>query len=337
MGAWNNPVVLPAQMPVESPWQKTLRSIVQQGAVNFMNQVQSRKAAEATRTFQAGESAKDRASREAIAMIQAKRAGTTPQVMQLMDFRRQLHAANPSDERIPILDQAIQKASSYAQRQPIQTSMGYLTQDPNTGKWDFVQTEGAPGNGDGKVTPLPIPADVDLAAKKELETTKADVIGGGKITPKAKKADAQKRVSGVLNDLKAHYEELDKLGGIIDTEESTLSNIGARIGSSGLGQAVGRATGTKEQEIRDMINNSRPLLINFIRQASEMGARGLDSQKELEFYLQAATDPQRSIQANLNAIKVLEKAYGATSETVEGKVNEKGSGGFKIKSIKRKK
>ena len=53
-----------------------------------------------------------------------------------------------------------------------------------------------------------------------------------------------------------------------------------------------------------------PLLINEIRQASKMGARGLDSVKELEFYLQAATDEKQDLQSNLDAIKILDMAYG---------------------------
>jgi hypothetical protein len=44
-----------------------------------------------------------------------------------------------------------------------------------------------------------------------------------------------------------------------------------------------------------------------------MGARGLDSNKELEFYIQAATDPARDIQANRAALQVLENAYGLSS------------------------
>jgi len=53
-----------------------------------------------------------------------------------------------------------------------------------------------------------------------------------------------------------------------------------------------------------------PNLINVVRQSSEMGAKGLDSEKELKFYLGAIGDPTRPIEANLKALDVLDKAYG---------------------------
>jgi hypothetical protein len=51
-------------------------------------------------------------------------------------------------------------------------------------------------------------------------------------------------------------------------------------------------------------------MLNEIRQASEMGARGLDSEKELEFYLAATTDEKTELHSNLAAAIVLDEAYG---------------------------
>lgn len=134
---------------------------------------------------------------------------------------------------------------------------------------------------------------------------------GDKKTEKVeKKQTAQNRVSQNLGTIAGLYQQLSDEGGIVDVEKNAIANIPRRISSSGIGQAAGRALGTKEQSIRNRINQIRPLLINDIRQASEMGARGLDSEKELEFYLQAATDPARDVQANLAAIEVLDRAYG---------------------------
>jgi hypothetical protein len=55
----------------------------------------------------------------------------------------------------------------------------------------------------------------------------------------------------------------------------------------------------------------RPLLLNDIRQAGEMGAKGMDSEKEMEFFLQAATNPGYTIQTNIAAIIALDDAYGS--------------------------
>jgi len=124
------------------------------------------------------------------------------------------------------------------------------------------------------------------------------------------KQNAQQRVSDNLQMLATYYEQLQKLGATVDADKSAASNIWARIRNTGIGQTIGGALGTTEQSYRDSIAMMRPLLLQDIRQASQMGARGLDSNKELEFYMAAATDPARGIQANRAALAVLDRAYG---------------------------
>lgn len=136
------------------------------------------------------------------------------------------------------------------------------------------------------------------------------------------KDDARNRVNENLNKLKDLYGELNIRGGIVDPSKGGIKNIGARAASSEFGQTIGGFFGTEEQSIRNQINQIRPLLIQDIRQATKMGARGLDSEKELEFYLQAATDPSRDIKSNLNALGVLDDAYGLG--IIKGLSKEKG-------------
>lgn len=149
--------------------------------------------------------------------------------------------------------------------------------------------------------------------------TRAQAVGKRPVPPAAslkdqleqeKVNDAKSRVSGNLDALSEYYTELSNLGAAIDSGNDSVSNVAAAARASGIGQVAGRALGTKEQSVRNKINQMRPLLLQEIRQASAMGARGLDSNKELEFYLQAATDPSRDIQANMAALNVLSNAYG---------------------------
>lgn len=121
---------------------------------------------------------------------------------------------------------------------------------------------------------------------------------------------AQDRVSELLGNLQANYETLREGGATVDTKQNWMQNVKARIGSSAVGQMLGGAVGTAEQEIRDKIQMAKPLLINEIRAATGMSAKAMDSNAELQFYLQAATDPTRNIEANLQAIKYLDSAYG---------------------------
>ena len=83
-----------------------------------------------------------------------------------------------------------------------------------------------------------------------------------------------------------------------------------RIGSSSVGQLVGGAVGTKEQEVRDSINQKRASLMAALKQATGMGATQLNSNVELQFYLKMATDPTMARSANQKAINWLRETYG---------------------------
>jgi hypothetical protein len=138
----------------------------------------------------------------------------------------------------------------------------------------------------------------------------AKVKGGGKISPIEKKTKSQKQATQTVKDLKNLYTKLDEIGGIVNTEKSSLSNMFSRIASSNIGQSAGKFFGTKAQSLRNQIESTRPTLLGFIRNASNMGAKGMDSEKEMEFYLKTATDPTLDLQFNMYALKQLDKAYG---------------------------
>ncbi len=144
----------------------------------------------------------------------------------------------------------------------------------------------------------------------EVETLPKKLKAEGKITDEEKKVNAQSRLSGLVARMAGQYLKLDSMGGIVNVDKSSMENIEAAIKSSQSGQFVSRIVGSKPQAIRDMIRNAKPLLTNYIRQASEMGARGMDSEKELEFYRSAASDEKKDLQSNLAALIVLDEKYG---------------------------
>ena len=144
----------------------------------------------------------------------------------------------------------------------------------------------------------------------EIETTAALLEAKGEITPVAKRDNAKKGVSGKLVPLTRHYMDLLEMNAIVDTESDSLNNMINAMRSSKMGQMSGKVFGTEAQSIRNKIKAIQPLLMNDIRQASEMGSRGMDSEKELEFYLKAATDPSMDFQSNMAAIAVLDSTYG---------------------------
>ena len=144
----------------------------------------------------------------------------------------------------------------------------------------------------------------------EIETAADLLKAKGEISPEKKVENAKKQLGGYLATLSKHYVDLDSLGAILNVDKSTIENIFAAGKSSVLGQGFGRITGSPAQSVRAKINKLKPLLVQAIRASTDMGVRGMDSQKELEFYLQAATDEKTDIQSNMAAIAVLDKAYG---------------------------
>lgn len=124
------------------------------------------------------------------------------------------------------------------------------------------------------------------------------------------KTQAKEQLSTVIKQLSNSYDALEKGGGITSTQQGALSNIAARLSSSGVGQAVGGAVGTENQRQRQEIAQTRPLLMNLIKEATGMSSQQMNSNAEMMLYLQAATDPTLSIEANRSALANLDRLFG---------------------------
>ncbi len=142
-----------------------------------------------------------------------------------------------------------------------------------------------------------------------------EFIPGG---PADQKAQAQKggegTVGGIVADLRDKYSQLDAGDGIVSTNNRFGTNIGARIGATGFGQAVGGTFGTQNQSLRDSVAMTRPLLLQSIMKATGMSAKQMDSNAELKLYLATATDPTKGLQANMDALDRIESLYGGGNE-----------------------
>jgi len=147
-------------------------------------------------------------------------------------------------------------------------------------------------------------------ANNVAEIERQKLLGSGQVSPQDKKKSAQAKVTNNLAEMASLYNKLDAVGAIVNIENSSVNNLIAAAESSTVGQFIGRALGTDAQSFRNQIRSIRPLLINDIRQATDMGAKGMDSEKELTFYLEAATDTNRDVQSNLAALSVLDTVFG---------------------------
>ena len=132
---------------------------------------------------------------------------------------------------------------------------------------------------------------------------------------KALTVDAgRKNVSGMVTNLYDMYDQLDKNGGITNPNDSALHNAGAWLSSSGVGQIAGQMVGSNNQSTRNNIEQTRPLLLSAIKNATGMSAQQMNSNAELKFYLNAATDPKLDVKANREALQRLDQMYGLSGQ-----------------------
>jgi hypothetical protein len=125
----------------------------------------------------------------------------------------------------------------------------------------------------------------------------------------ARKANvAKKKVDEITTTIAEKYTELNKLGGVPSTSQGPMANIQAY--SAAVVPQVGRALGTKEQSLRDSIGQIRPLLMQAIKDATGMSAQQMNSNVELQLYLNSATSPDIALEANIAALNNLSNLYG---------------------------
>jgi hypothetical protein len=112
-----------------------------------------------------------------------------------------------------------------------------------------------------------------------------------------------------LDNLRNAFQTLDQMRAIPSTERNVLSNLGSATAASGIGQMLGRATGTEAQVERDVINSARMRLVNSIKNATGMSAQQLNSNVELQTMLKSISDPGQSVEAAMRIISDIEDAY----------------------------
>jgi hypothetical protein len=166
----------------------------------------------------------------------------------------------------------------------------------------------------------------------------AGVLGVGGKEPGAalrmnKVEEGKTQLANDLENLRSSFTELDRLRAIPSTERNVASNLMAAAQATGVGQALGRAGGTKEQVERDVINSARQRLVASIKNATGMSAKSLDSNMELQTMLRSISDPGQSVEAALRIIGDIEDAYvkGSGQLPKSGRVAPaaQGTGGFK--------
>ena len=140
-------------------------------------------------------------------------------------------------------------------------------------------------------------------------------IKGGPVDAKSQaKFAGRENVDTLITGLRDQYNILLNNEGITSTQAGFIPNLRSAASRSAVGQAIGQSVGSTNQSARNTIAQSRPLLLNAIKDATGMSAKQMDSNAELKMYLAAATDPSLDFESNMNALSQLEKLFGTPAE-----------------------
>lgn len=126
------------------------------------------------------------------------------------------------------------------------------------------------------------------------------------------KADgAREKLGGTLDQLAGYYNTLKAQGAAVSSQSGTpAANIVAGLRGTMAGEAVEGLLGTKAQTARDAVRMTRPMILASLKGALGLSAQQLNSNKELQLWLNAATDPTRSYEANMDALNNLARVTG---------------------------
>lgn len=170
------------------------------------------------------------------------------------------------------------------------------------GKGGFKLIQGSNVGGSGAEKPT-----VKLAEGQDLVQDPNSPTGYRIVQVNSDLIDKNKAdFSGYISETAGAYARLHEMGKTVSSGSNPLNYLE----STEQGQVLSRMFGKSPQILRDKINTIRPSIINVIRKSSEMGAKGMDSEKELSFYLDALGDQTMPVEANIKALEILDKVYG---------------------------
>ncbi len=114
----------------------------------------------------------------------------------------------------------------------------------------------------------------------------------GDIPADEKKAAAKTRMSGNIADVADMLFRLDEMNAIPNVDKSWIDNLISYGKSAEWTQPLQTAVGGEGAAVRESLNTRIPLMLNDIRQSSEMGARGIDTERELTCKSQLSGQPE---------------------------------------------
>lgn len=154
-----------------------------------------------------------------------------------------------------------------------------------------------------------------------LEVAKAGAVeqAKNKITleqENAKKIIGKEKFDNAVQLYLDRLDELQKRGGI-NKAGAGVSGIKNYAAGTSLGQEAGRASSDADQAIRDELGSLRNGIKSAVKEATGMSSQEMNSNVELQTFLDSISNPRSTYEANYNMASNLSKLYGS------GKVGRK--------------
>jgi hypothetical protein len=141
------------------------------------------------------------------------------------------------------------------------------------------------------------------------------------------KPEAAAKADDTLGKIMAAYDKLRDLKAITSTNQTAVENLKATA-SAKTGSTLGAAVGSEAQTQRQIIKNLRQALLNDIKAATGMSSKAIDSNVELQSFLNSLGDPEnQSYEAAITTIGELSSKYaggalsGRAQDVLKGKTN----------------
>lgn len=159
-------------------------------------------------------------------------------------------------------------------------------------------------------------ANAQLMAATKMEIAQLTAALKGPSAADIKRQDAidkaiegKASLSDTIDTASTLVEELRKSGGISSTASSGIANLFTKLQTSPVGQYAGQAFGTENQKNRDVLASTRLQLFNAVKQATGMSSTQLNSNVELQTWLNSLGSPGSTAEANQQILNNISNTY----------------------------
>jgi hypothetical protein len=128
---------------------------------------------------------------------------------------------------------------------------------------------------------------------------------------------ARDMLSQELNTVMGYYEGLNRMGAMTSPSRAAAANVAAAARATGVGQTAERFLGTEAQTLRDNISNARLRILNHVKNATGATASQMNSNMELQTWLNALTNPQQSIETVRETLGQMDAVLGSVRNQIE--------------------